>query len=123
MRVTAILNKYYPRRRYTDNESEVIFKTELPIGLRNFVSGKGRIAHPPKCIQEMYTMMACLKQAEFAENDCHKEISLFNDCNKHLNKGIQYMNVEKTLGQKEAQPGDKLIPSFQLNRLLKKFPS
>lgn len=113
MKITQILNKYYPKNKYTDRERLIIFKAELPLRLRNTVSMKTQGSVQKHCMQEMSEMMACLKNSEFEESECTKEIRKFQDCCK-----TTLGKVDESVSFEEK----KDLNVHEMNKYLQKFP-
>lgn len=99
----------------------VPFQEILPLKLKGSVSGKGDKTLDVCCIQEMSILFACLKQNEFNEKLCSKEIQSFQNCY------TDYMQKKSVKKQKEAKglltPGEKKLSHKQVNKLLKSFPN
>lgn len=125
MRGTSVLLGKYHRPKYcfTDKEHEVAFKTRKPMKLDNSVSKGNTRSSSSQCIQEMFNMMACLKNNEFEQANCSKEIKLFNECNGSQ-RTVEYRMISKTDQRKLiAQPGQSNLSTVQLNDFLKKYPT
>ncbi|XP_066960593.1 small ribosomal subunit protein mS37 [Macrobrachium rosenbergii] len=96
------------------------FTNILPISLRDHVSGKSDKQKNVACIQELSVMLACLKDNDFSDSRCFKEINALKSCNE------KYMNSErlKKLQDRtsELTPYEKNLSHKHLNHLLKKYP-
>lgn len=118
MKLTETFFKYSDRIRYTTKEHEIQYKSELPLRLRNHISGKAIRSRGKNCIQEMYVMMACLKKQEFDQTDCGREVQAFRKCSDHL---AAELAIKKKRAQSVATSGHELTTK-QMNEFLKKFP-
>lgn len=101
-------------------ESAVPFQEILPLRLKNRVSGKADSGSEVACLYEMSLVFACLKNHEFAEKYCEKEIGQFKQCyQSHIDQAY----AAKTRGNLGIiTPGNKLN-SKQLNKYFRRFPS
>jgi len=109
-----------PLARDPQPENRVPLKVVRPMKLRDFVSGRGDKTDSAACIQEMMTMMACLKTAEFEECKCLPEIKKFQTCVTDNKRS--YLEREEQI-QKGITVGAKRLSHVQLNKILEKFPS
>lgn len=115
----AMLGWQSKKARLPQNEKKVPFDQMLPLALRDRVSGKGGRTSNVACIQEMTVLFACLKNNEFNEVPCAKEISNFNGCYK------TYLDVNFEHKQERRKGGvsiGKDLHSRELNVYMKKFP-
>lgn len=116
-----IATSLFAKGRYSPHTEPVPFVEILPLKLRAGVSGKGGKVSEVCCIYEMSLMFSCLKQNEFEEIGCAKEIDNFKKCY------VNHTLAKKTKQEREAKglliPGEKSLPSKQLNMLLKQFPN
>lgn len=98
----------------------VPFQEILPLRLKSRVSGKGDNQSDVCCIYEMSVMFACLKEHEFNQSLCGKEIEKFQKCY------LEYSTKRRTRKEKEAKGsiimGERDFSHKQLNRMLKNFP-
>lgn len=116
MRLFAALQQF----RGPQNIKKVPFKALLPMRLRNFVSGKSdRTAEVP-CLQELSVLFAGLKNNEFNESVCRKEIENLQRAHvAHLNKRF----AERQTYSKGVVSVGKDLTFRQLNKYLKGFPN
>ncbi|ALC40890.1 CG12848 [Drosophila busckii] len=111
---------YAARGRQAQNEKDVPFQEILPLRLKNTVSGKADSGSDVACLQEMGVLFACLKDNEFVEKYCHKEISQFKNCYKfYMDRKLE---AKKTVNQGIVTPGNNLNYK-QLNKYLRRFPN
>lgn len=100
--------------------NNVPFQEILPLRIRNAVSGKGDKTSDVACLQEMSVLFACLKDNEFTEKFCPKEIASFQKCYKvHLTKRFEASRQEN---QGIVTPG-KNLHYKQLNKYLRRYPN
>lgn len=70
------------KARQPQNINKVPFKAILPLKIDNSVSGKsGRIKLAP-CIQELTALFAKLKDHDFNETLCAKEVATLREANR-----------------------------------------
>ncbi|EDW60052.1 uncharacterized protein LOC115762096 [Drosophila novamexicana] len=118
MRIPGAL--YAARGRAPQNEKEVPFQEILPLRLKNTVSGKADSGSDVACLQEMGVLFACLKDNEFVEKYCNKEINQFQKCYKfYMDRKFE---AKKTVNQGIVQPGNNLNYK-QLNKYMRRFPN
>lgn len=106
--------------RGPQNIKKVPFKALLPMRLRNFVSGKSdRTAEVP-CLQELSVLFASLKNNDFNESFCTKEIEKVQNAHvAHLNKKFANSQI---LTKGVVSTGRDLT-FRQLNKYLKGYPN
>lgn len=68
-------------RRPQDINS-VPFKAVLPLKIRNHVSGKSDRQKIAPCIQELTVLFAKLKEHEFNDEMCAKEVAILREANR-----------------------------------------
>ncbi|XP_055374534.1 coiled-coil-helix-coiled-coil-helix domain-containing protein 1 [Condylostylus longicornis] len=106
--------------RWPQDVKKVPFQEILPLRLKNRVSGKADSISEVECLQEMAILFACMKDNEFAEKYCQKEISNFQKCFKfHMDKNFQAKQQEN-LGI--IVPGRNLNYR-QLNKYMRGYPN
>ncbi|KAB0801595.1 hypothetical protein PPYR_03784 [Photinus pyralis] len=99
----------------------VPFQEILPLKLRPFVSGKGDKTSNVCCLYEMSLVFGCLKENEFKESACGREIKSFQECFTNYNKQ-KYITKERE-AKGILTPGEKRLPYRQLNKLLRMYPN
>uniref|UniRef100_B5DUN8 CHCH domain-containing protein n=1 Tax=Drosophila pseudoobscura pseudoobscura TaxID=46245 RepID=B5DUN8_DROPS len=104
MRIPGAL--YAARGRVPQSEKDVPFQEILPLRLKNTVSGKADSGSDVACLQEMGMLFACMKDNEFVEKYCHKEIQQFQNCFKYYMD--RKFKAKKTVNQGFVQPGNNL---------------
>lgn len=117
MRILPTLLK---NAREPQNVNKVPFDEMLPLKLRNFVSGKGGQQSDVACIQEMTILFSCLKNNDFNQTACAKEISTFKGCYKG------FMDTKFATKQARAKGGvstGKKLHARELNVFLRGFPN
>lgn len=115
----ALLGWQSKKARLPQNVNKVPFDQMLPLALRDRVSGKGARTSDVACVQEMTVLFACLKNNDFNEAPCAKEISNFDGCYKtFLDTNFEH----KQERQKGGVSIGKDLHSRELNVYLKKFP-
>lgn len=116
MRLYAVLQQF----RGPQNINRVPFKALLPLRLRNHVSGKSdRTAEVP-CLQELSVLFASMKNNEFNETLCRKEIENVQKAHvAHLNKRFA---DRETFNRGIVSTGRDLT-FRQLNKYLRTFPN
>lgn len=107
------------KARLPQNEKKVPFMQMMPLALRDQVSGKGGRTSDVACVQEMTILFACLKNNEFNEAPCTKELSNFNGCYKTF---LDEKFEQKQERQKGGVSIGRDLHSRELNVYLKKFP-
>lgn len=68
--------------RKPQNVSAVPFKAVLPMKIRNHVSGKSDRIKVAPCIQELTALFAKLKDHEFNDELCTKEVAAVREANR-----------------------------------------
>ncbi|XP_013102407.2 small ribosomal subunit protein mS37 [Stomoxys calcitrans] len=108
------------KARTPQSEASVPFQEILPLRLKNTVSGKADSGSDVACLQEMTVLFACLKDNDFAEKMCNKEISQFKKCYK------VYMDrktaAKETINKGIITPGKELNYK-QLNKYMRRYPN
>lgn len=104
-----------------NDERKIKYFATRPLKLGQKVSGKNQPITGTSCLQELYTLFACLKDGEFDESTCTKEIQTFKKCSKASNERIQQIRTDQRQGT--LVPGTRLLSSEQTAALLKMFPS
>ncbi|XP_076236114.1 small ribosomal subunit protein mS37 [Calliopsis andreniformis] len=118
MRLTVPVTK---NARAPQNPKTVPFQQWYPLKLQNKVSGLSKNRKENTCLYEMSLVFACLKNNEFQNNLCNKEIHQFQTCVKN------YESFKKT--QKQLQqvgvptPETVHFTDSQINYLLRKYPT
>ncbi|KHJ41872.1 ELAV/HuD family splicing factor [Trichuris suis] len=92
----------------------------LPMTLGNKVSAKSEHVREKVCLHELSLLLACLKKAEFDNQQCTAEVKNFNEC---------FVRERQSMKQlKEAVKEGLLIPNAQrltfaqVNKLLAQWP-
>ncbi|XP_018786800.1 PREDICTED: coiled-coil-helix-coiled-coil-helix domain-containing protein 1 [Bactrocera latifrons] len=121
MRVPTAVFAYKNRdARAPQKEHTVPFQEILPLRLKNRVSGKADSSSDVACLQEMGVLFACLKDNEFVEKYCNKEIHQFQKCYKFY--ADSKFEAKKTVNQGIITPG-KNLNYKQLNKYMRRFPN
>lgn len=68
--------------RRAQNVFDVPFKAVLPMKLRNHVSGKSDRQKVAPCIQELTVLFAKLKDHDFNDELCAKEVAAVREANR-----------------------------------------
>ncbi|XP_013196959.2 uncharacterized protein LOC106139990 [Amyelois transitella] len=98
----------------------VPFQQLLPLALKKTVSGKSDKLKESACMQELAVMFACFKKHDFNQQECFKEVTLFQNCYADFSKKLA---VQREQGKKGILvPGEKNLTHRQMNQLLKAFP-
>lgn len=113
---------YRPKACYTDKEHEVLFRSKTPLKLNDSVSGRKSRSSSSHCVQEMFNMMACLKNQDFEQSNCLKEIQIFNQCNGSQ-RPVEFRISKKNKEKLNAESSQANLSTVQLNEYLKKFPT
>ncbi|KAG8040594.1 hypothetical protein G9C98_002590 [Cotesia typhae] len=106
--------------RSPQNENKVKFIPQMPLALRNHITGKGSVHKERGCLQETSVVLACLKLNDFENNKCLKEIEAFDNCFKVHTKNTQFAKNEAHKGT--LVPGVKNLKYKQVNKLLSTYP-
>uniref|UniRef100_A0A1A9WI50 CHCH domain-containing protein n=1 Tax=Glossina brevipalpis TaxID=37001 RepID=A0A1A9WI50_9MUSC len=119
MRISSVVNAS-KKARAPQNEKKVPFQEILPLRLKDRVSGKADSGSDVACLQEMSILFACLKDNDFVEKYCPKEISQFKKCYKNYmdTKQVQKANINQGI----ITPGYNLNYR-QLNKYMRRFPN
>uniref|UniRef100_A0A1A9V6B0 CHCH domain-containing protein n=1 Tax=Glossina austeni TaxID=7395 RepID=A0A1A9V6B0_GLOAU len=120
MRISSVLNAANGKARAPQNENKVPFQEILPLRLKNRVSGKADSSSDVACLQEMSILFACLKDNDFVEKFCNKEISQFKKCYKVFMDSKTALKA--TVNQGIITPGNNLNYR-QLNKYMRLFPN
>nr|CAD7197502.1 unnamed protein product [Timema douglasi] len=118
MRGTSVL----ARNARAPQKEPVPFQQLLPLKLKNSVSGKGDRTSNVACLQEMAVMFACLKQSEFDQALCSKEIAGFQSC---FNTSQEQKKAKKELDRSDGLvlgADARFMGHKKINQLLRKFP-
>ncbi|KAL7300571.1 hypothetical protein TKK_0006565 [Trichogramma kaykai] len=108
------------RGRKPQPPDATVFQAILPLKLKDRVSGKHDKSKAGDCLYEMSLVIACLKENDYENKLCQKEVSAFNGCYKKY--------LKETAESKAAQqkgilvPGDRNMTRKQISRLLKIRP-
>ncbi|KAL2714124.1 coiled-coil-helix-coiled-coil-helix domain-containing protein 1 [Vespula squamosa] len=106
--------------RRPQSEKKVPFKVLKPLELSNRVSQKGSDVSGKGCLPELTILLTCLREKEFDNFDCTKELKLFEQCNKKfakLSKDIKSLQL-----QTMPVPNSKVHSSKQISYLLNLYP-
>lgn len=115
------LKGVYPTGRLTQDPNNVPFQEILPLKLKNQVSGKGEKSSDVACLHELSILFACLKENEFNQTICNKEINNVQTCYKNF---LDHKRIKKEQDKKGIiTTGQRNLSHKQLNRFLKKFPT
>ncbi|KAM7343892.1 small ribosomal subunit protein mS37 [Cochliomyia hominivorax] len=120
MRVPTAVYAAKHKARAPQNEAAVPFQEILPLRLKNSVSGKADSGSDVACLQEMTVLFACLKDNDFVEKFCSKEISQFQRCYKVFMD--RKAAAKATINQGIVTPGNNLNYK-QLNKYMRRFPN
>ncbi|XP_043675443.1 coiled-coil-helix-coiled-coil-helix domain-containing protein 1 [Vespula pensylvanica] len=111
---------YFNGRR-PQSEKKVPFKVLKPLVLSNRVSHKGSDIPGKGCLQELTILLTCLREKEFNNFDCTKELASFEQCNKKFAKLSRDMKILRS--QTMPVPNSKVHSSKQISHLLNLFPT
>lgn len=101
-------------------ETKVPFQEILALKLKNRVSGKTDSDSQVSCLQEMAVFFACMKNNDFNESLCNKEIGSFQKCYKIFLDNKSAAKIVQSQGTLKA---GRDLNSRQINMLFKKFPN
>jgi len=108
------------KARTPQNVNTVPFKAVLPLKIRNHVSGKSDRQKLAPCIQELTVLFAKLKEHEFNDELCAKEVAILREANR------EYLTTRRVTKQTRNEgiltPG-KDLHYKQLNQYLKWYPN
>lgn len=110
----------FKNAREPQNIKKVPFDELLPLRLRETVSGKGGHQSDVACLQEMSVLFACLKNNEFNQSLCSKEIGSFKGCYKSY---LDSKYEAKIARQKGGVSTGKNLHARELNVFLRKYPN
>ncbi|CAL8077666.1 unnamed protein product [Orchesella dallaii] len=123
MHITEVLKKVWGRSPLPPKEIKRIpFKEQLPLQLKNSVSGKSEKGVDVSCLQEMAVMFACMKNNDFKEVKCAKEIDIYNNCNKEHTARKKQTKQKEVAGQIVTGTNARNLTTKQMNHLLAKYP-
>lgn len=106
--------------RKPQNINKVPFEEVLPLRLRPFITGKGDGSSDVACLFEMSVLFACLKENDFHQQSCSKEIGTFQKC---YNDHLVSKNAKKTGNTTpEITPKNERMGYKQVNKVLKRYP-
>lgn len=118
MRISSI---FLARSRSLGHVEPVPFREILPLKLKPSVSGKGGKISDVCCTYEMSLLFACLKENEFGEGGCAKEIENFQKCyTTHL---AEKQKRQEREAKGVLAPGEQRLSPKQVNYLLHKYPN
>lgn len=115
--------RFFPAlmRKRNIPQDPVPFQEILPLKLKERLSGKSSKSSEVCCLYEMSVVFACLKDNDFTQSLCKKEIEAFQKCyTKNIND-VHQKRMREAKGI--VTPGDKNLTPKQLNILLKKYPN
>lgn len=114
------LTQYFCKRGWLP-ENKVEFQELLPLRLKNSVSGKSEKEESSGCVQEIINLINCLKNTNYDQALCSKEINILSQCHT-IHK--ETMRKEKEQSKKGfLNPGAKRLNHRQIGVLLKRFPT
>lgn len=88
--------------------------------LKDSVTSSNKQAAELACNSQMMEMMACLKENDFDQSKCNKQVNAFKSCYQgHLEKVAK---SRQTKNRDEPQPGQTKLTMFQVNELMKRYP-
>ncbi|CAH8611334.1 unnamed protein product [Schistosoma margrebowiei] len=127
MKLTDTCSKLYKRstNHFPDLQYYKYDYRRTPV-LKDSVIGKGDRTRRAVCIEEMLSMLACLKESDFDQRPCTQMIDTFNKCvhitenKRRANKDMQKSGVVSP-SDKSGRSFDRLS-SKQITELLRRFP-
>ena len=115
-----LINCLWKQARLPQNVNKVKFQAILPMKLKNSVSGKSDRTPEVPCLHELSILFASLKDNEFDNSLCNKEIETLQKANvNYLNKKL----AEKQITNKGIMKLGRDLNFRQLNKYLKGFPN
>ncbi|XP_076259977.1 small ribosomal subunit protein mS37 [Rhynchophorus ferrugineus] len=102
-------------------QDPVAFREILPLKLKQRLSGKSAKGSEVCCLYEMSVVFACLKDHDFNQSLCSKEIEAFQKCYMKNINDVQQKRIREAKGI--LTPGDKNLTPKQLNILLQRYPN
>ncbi|XP_043280607.1 uncharacterized protein [Venturia canescens] len=108
------------RGRFPQNENKVPFKVQMPLALRNRVTGKNSRTAERGCLFELSMVLSCLDQNNYENKQCLKEVDTFQNCYKTYLSNLE--TSKKQARQGILTPNTKNLKYNQLNILLRKYP-
>ncbi|CAL8124666.1 unnamed protein product [Orchesella dallaii] len=119
----TLLRRCYGRLPLQPNEiNKIPFKEQLPLQLKNSVSGKSEKGVDLSCLQEMAVLFACMKTNDFKEAKCSQEIETYNKCHKEHTERKKLAKQREESGQIVMSHDARNLTTKQLNQLLSKHP-
>lgn len=122
MKIAPVLKKgIFPKGRIPQPPEQVPFQEILPLKLKSRISGKGEKTSDVACLHELSVLFACLKENEFNQALCSKEIGSVQTCYKNF---LDHKRIKREEEQKGIiATGQKNLSTKQVNKLLKKYPA
>ncbi|KAK0168420.1 hypothetical protein PV327_002223 [Microctonus hyperodae] len=102
------------------NEAKVPFVPDLPMKLRNHITGKHSKTKEKGCLQEITMVLSCLEKNNFENKMCLEEVTNFQTCFKTYLQNLQH--AKKNSSMAKLTPGAKNMKAQQINKLLAKYP-
>lgn len=111
----------YFKGRRPQSEAKVPYKVANELSLKNYVSNKSVGIAEKGCLHELSLLLTCLRENEFDNFNCPKELKSFENCNK---KYLQLSAELKASHNKFVPDANiKILSSKQKNYLLKLYPT
>lgn len=124
MKFTEALFRKYPndylKKISYDNEKLIPFRPEVTLALKRKVTQELGGEREEQCLSEMFNLLTCMKENEFEQSFCSKEIKLLHDCDVKSRETTKRIKADRSSA--ELIPNMKKLSLHQMNKLLAKFP-
>ncbi|XP_015187805.1 PREDICTED: coiled-coil-helix-coiled-coil-helix domain-containing protein 1 [Polistes dominula] len=109
----------YFKGRLPQNEAKVPFKVADELALKDYVSCRSVGLAEKGCLHELSILLTCLRENEFDNFNCSKELTSFENCSKRFAKLSSELKASHA--KSVPDPNSKVFSSKQINYLLKLY--
>ncbi|KAI4502474.1 hypothetical protein M0802_002386 [Mischocyttarus mexicanus] len=107
--------------RRPQNENKVPFRVLNGLELKNYVGNRSVGIGEKGCLHELSILLTCLRENEFNNSDCAKELTSFENCNQKFLKISEEMKASHA--KLVPDPNTKVFSSKQISYLLRLYPT
>lgn len=110
----------FVKGRCPQSEKKVPCRILTPVALKDRVSGKGVKLTEKGCVQELSVFLACLREKDFDNFNCSKELLLFKQCSDRYEKMAKELKASRD--KVIPEPNAKVLTHKQVTHFLKMYP-
>ncbi|XP_014602380.1 PREDICTED: uncharacterized protein LOC106785977 [Polistes canadensis] len=111
----------YFKGRLPQSEAKVPYNVAEELSLKNYVRCKSVGVTEKGCLHELSVLLTCLRENEFDNFNCSKELTSFENCSKRFAK--LSADLKASHSKSVPDPNSKVFSSKQISYLLKLYPT